>query len=299
MGAKLREVRRRIKSVQSTMKITRAMELIATSRIMKAQQRVEQARPYAERLTAAIADVASAAASLSHPLLEQRPSPKNAGVFVVTSDRGLAGAYSSSVLRRGEELFQLLREEGKEPKVFVAGRKGVSYYRFRQRKVEREWVGFSETPTYQNAKEIADVLIERFTNGEIDEIHGVFTDFVSPLRQRAVGRRFVPMVVETVERPVEEEGPVAQYLFEPEPEELLEALLPRYVETRVFNALLESAASEHAARRRAMSAATENASELVKILTRQANQARQSEITTEISEIVGGAEALRQAAARG
>src|SRR5207245_1096267 len=210
MGAKLREVRRRIRSVQSTMKITRAMELIATSRIVKAQQRVEQARPYAERLTAAIADVASATSNLGHPLLQDRPDRRSAGVFVVTSDRGLAGAYSSNVLKRAE------------------------------------------------------------------------------------ARRFVPMVLETVERPAER-GPMPQYIFEPEPEKLLGELLPRYIETRVYNALLEAAAAEHAARRRAMSAATDNADELIKVLTRVANQARQTEITTEITEIVGGAEALRQA----
>ena len=294
MGAKLREVRRRIRSVQSTMKITRAMELIATSRIMKAQQRVEQARPYSDRLTAAIADVASATTVLGHPLLDARPEPKAAGVFVVTSDRGLAGAYSANVLRRAEELFSLIRSEGKDIKLFVAGRKGVSHYRFRQRPIERAWSGFSETPRYDDAKEIADALIEQFTAGEVDEIHGVFTDFVSSLRQRPVARRFVPMVFEEAERA--EPGPVPQYIFEPEPEGLLYALLPRYVETRVFAALLEAAASEHAARRRAMSAATENAEELIKVLTRVANQARQTEITTEIMEIVGGAEALRQAA---
>jgi F-type H+-transporting ATPase subunit gamma len=275
------------------MKITRAMELIATSRILRAQQRVEAARPYAERLTAAITDVASASTALSHPLLEQRPDAKAAAVFVVTSDRGLAGAYSSNVLRRAEELFALLRSEGKDVRLYVSGRKGVSYYRFRERPIERSWTGFSETPTYATAKEIADVMIERFTAGDVDEIHGVFTDFVSAVRQRAVARRFVPMVFEEATR--EEAGPVTQYLFEPDPEGLLEALLPRYVETRVYNALLESAASEHAARRRAMSAATENAEELIKVYTRVANQARQTEITTEIIEIVGGAEALAKA----
>jgi F-type H+-transporting ATPase subunit gamma len=277
------------------MKITRAMELIATSRIVKAQQRVEAARPYAERLTAAIADVASVSSLSGHPLLQERAERRTAAVFVVTSDRGLAGAYSSNVLRRAEELFSLLRQEGKEPRLFVAGRKGLSYYRFRQRPIEGSWTGFSETPTYAVAKQIADEMIGRFVAGEVDEIHGVFTDFVSALRQRPVARRFVPLVVEETDRPAAE-GPRAQYLFEPGPEELLDALLPRYVETRVYDALLESAASEHAARRRAMAAATDNAEELIKVLTRVANQARQSEITTEISEIVGGAEALRQAA---
>jgi F-type H+-transporting ATPase subunit gamma len=293
MGAKLRTVRRRIRSVQSTMKITRAMELIATSRIMRAQERVEAARPYAERLTAAIGDVASATSALGHPLLQERPNRTRAAVLVVTSDRGLAGAYSSNVLRQAEELLALLRSEGKEAKMFVAGRKGASFYRFRGRPVERSWFGFSELPSYEHAKEIADELIERFADGDVDEIHGVFTNFVSVAVQRPVARRFVPMVLQDAEAPPEHA--MAQYLFEPEPDALLEALLPRYVETRVFNALLEAAAAEHAARRRAMSAATENAEDLIKILTRVANQARQAEITTEISEIVGGAEALRQA----
>jgi F-type H+-transporting ATPase subunit gamma len=238
--------------------------------------------------------VATASAALNHPLLEQRPNPAAAAVFVITSDRGLAGAYSSNVLRRAEELFSLLRSEGKDIKLFVAGRKGLSYYRFRQRPVEESWAGFSETPTYDDAKRIADAMIEQFSSGQVDEIHGVFTDFVSAVRQRPVARRFVPMVFEETERPPEA-GPMTQYIFEPDPEALLEALLPRYVVTRVYNALLESAASEHAARRRAMSAATENAEELIKVLTRVANQARQTEITTEIMEIVGGAEALSKA----
>jgi F-type H+-transporting ATPase subunit gamma len=278
------------------MKITRAMELIATSRIMRAQARVEASRPYAERLTAAIADVASVTSNLGNPLLEARENPSSAAVLVVTSDRGLAGAYNANVLRRTEELLSLLRREGKETKIFVSGRKGVSYFRFRERPVEESWTGFSETPTYDQAKEIADAMIERFAGGDVDEIHATFTSFESIGRQMAVAKRFVPIVMETVERPEEEQGLLNQYIFEPEPDALLDALLPRYVETRVFNALLESAASENAARRRAMSAATENAEELIKVLTRVANQARQTEITTEIMEIVGGAEALRQAA---
>ncbi len=294
MGAKLRTVRRRIRSVQSTMKITRAMELIAASRIMKAQQRVEQARPYAERLTAAIADVAAVSSSLGHPLLEERADRTAAAVFIVTSDRGLAGAYNANVFKRAEELLSLLRREGKEPKLFVTGRRGISYFRFRGRPMEATWAGFSETPTYDHAKEIADAMIEQYQDGRVDEIHGVYTDFISAVRQTAVAKRFVPMVVQEVEAPPEHMLST-QYLFEPEPDALLTALLPRYVETRVFDALLESAAAEHAARRRAMSAATENAEELIKVLVRQANQARQTEITTEIMEIVGGAEALRQA----
>src|SRR5262245_37751997 len=189
MGADVREGRRRTRGVQSTMKITRAMELIATSRIMKAQQRVEAARPYAERLTAAIADVASHTSGLGHPLLEERSDRRNAAVFVVTSDRGLAGAYSSNVLRTAEELFTRLRGEGKEIRLFVSGRKGISYYKFRERPVEASWFGYSETPRYEDAKRIADELIGRYKGGEIDEIHGVFTDFQSAVRQRAVARR--------------------------------------------------------------------------------------------------------------
>jgi F-type H+-transporting ATPase subunit gamma len=273
------------------MKITRAMELIAASQIRRAQQRVEQARPYAEQITRAIQDVATAAETLEHPLLEGRAEPKAAAVFVVTSDRGLAGAYNANVLRTTEELLQALRSEGKEPKMYVSGRKGQSYFRFRQRSVEEAWSGFSERPRYDDAREIADTLIEAFTGREVDEIHGVFTHFVSGLTQRATARRFVPMVVEEVE---EEEGPYPLYIFEPSAEEILAAMLPRYVQTRVFHSLLESAASEHAARRRAMSAATENAEDLIKSLTRVANQARQTEITTEIMEIVGAAEALEK-----
>jgi F-type H+-transporting ATPase subunit gamma len=290
MGARLRETRRRIRGVQSTMKITRAMELIAASQIRRAQQRTEQARPYAELITRAIQDVATAAETLEHPLLEGRPEPKAAGVYVVTSDRGLAGAYNANVLRTTEELIQTLRSEGKEPKLYVAGRKGMSYFRFRRRAVTESWFGFSERPSYDDAKEIADTLIKAFIEREVDEIHGVYTQFISGLTQRATARRFVPMVVEEVEE--ERAGPYPLYLFEPSPEEILAAMLPRYVETRVFQALLESAASEHAARRRAMSAATENAEDLIKSLTRVANQARQTEITSEIMEIVGAAEAL-------
>ncbi|HEX9375042.1 MAG TPA: F0F1 ATP synthase subunit gamma [Actinomycetota bacterium] len=295
MGAQLRAVRRRIRSVQSTMKITRAMELIAASQIRRAQQRVQQARPYAEEITRAIGDITGQAEGLDHPLLEVRPEPKAAAVFVVTSDRGLAGAYSANVLRRAEELLTALRDEGKEPKVYVTGKKGIAYYRFRERAVEQQWQGFSERPSYDHAKEIADTLIEAFIRREVDEIYGVYTDFVSAMTQRAEARQFIPMIVEEVE--IEEAGPYPLYLFEPSPQVILDQMLPRYVEMRVFAAMLESAASEHASRQRAMKSATDNAEDLIKGLTRVANQARQAEITTEISEIVGGAEALAAAAA--
>ncbi|HYT30161.1 MAG TPA: F0F1 ATP synthase subunit gamma [Actinomycetota bacterium] len=292
MGARLRQTRRRIRSVQSTMRITRAMELIAASRIVKAQQRVQRSRPYAERLTATLQNVASQADSLEHPMLEQRPERRAAAVFVVTSDRGLAGAYNANVLRTTEELLAKLRSDGVEPKLFVTGKKGLSYFRFRGREIEAGWQGFSESPTYDDAKAVADALIAAFEGHDADEIHGVFTNYVSALTQRAAARRFVPLLVEEVaEAPP---GPIPQYLFEPDAAAILNHLVPRYVESRVFLAMLEAAASEQAARRRAMSAATENAEELIKILTRQANQARQGEITQEISEIVGGAEALQK-----
>ena len=293
MGARLRFLRRRIRGVQSTKKITSAMELIAASQIRRAQQRVEQARAYADQITQAVQDVTSQTDVVEHPLLERREDREAAAVLVVTSDRGLAGAYNANVLRLTEELTQTLRGEGKEAKLYVTGRKGQSYFRFRQRPVERVWTGFSERPGYDDAKEIADTLISAFVDGEVDEIHGVFTRYVSGLTQRAVAHRFVPLVVEEVEEEAPRE-PQPLYLFEPSAEEILDLLIPRYVETRVFAALLEAAASEHAARRRAMSAATENAEELIKTLTREANQARQTEITTEIMEIVGAAEALEK-----
>jgi F-type H+-transporting ATPase subunit gamma len=294
MGAQLRIIRRRIRSVQSTMKITRAMELIAASRILKAQQRVEQARPYAERLTAAMEDVARQTGSLVHPLLEERPDPKAAGVFVVTSDRGLAGAYNANILKRVEDLIGRLRGRSVTPVLYVSGRKGLSYFRFRGVPVERTWTGISEVPPYSAAEEIGRVLIEDFAAGTIDELHAGWTDFRSAFTLRATSRRFLPIAPEEVV--AEEPGkPVAEYLFEPEPGAILGYLLPQYVTTKIYAAMLESAASENAARRRAMKAATENAEDLIKILIRVANQARQAEITTEISEIVGGAEALKQA----
>jgi F-type H+-transporting ATPase subunit gamma len=296
MGAALRLVRRRIRSVQSTMKITRAMELIAASRILKAQQRVMAARPYAERLTAAMEDVARQTGSLEHPLLEVRPDPKRAAVLVVTSDRGLAGAYNSNVLRRAERLMGRLRGQGIEPVLFVAGRKGQSYFRFRQVPAAEAWEGISEVPQYEHAERIAGRLIEAFQEGEVDAVHAVYTDFRSALTLRPIDRRFLPIAPEEVRGEGEDGGePTAQYIFEPEPAALLDALLPRYVTALIFHAMLESAASENASRQRAMKAATENAEDLIRRLTRVANQARQAEITTELMEIVGGAEALQQA----
>lgn len=273
------------------MKITRAMEMIAASRIVKAQRRVEAARPYAERLTSAIEDVARQSGSLAHPLLEERDTPKAAGVLLITSDRGLAGAYNSNVIRLAEEVIAGVKARGLTPVLYVAGKKGQSYFRFRQVPMRGTWLGISEIPAYDNAAEIGAAMIRDYEEATIDELHTVYTDFRSAFTMRATSKRFLP--ISTNEVISKESTQVsAEYIFEPE--EILGDLLPQYVIAKVFAAMLESAASENAARRRAMKAATENAEDLIKILTRQANQARQTEITTEIMEIVGGSEALSQ-----
>ncbi len=299
MGAQLRVYRRRIRSVQATKKITRAMELIAASRIVKAQARVAASSPYADEITRAVSAVASYS-NVDHPLTTEHENPRRAGMLVVTSDRGLAGAYSSSAIKQGEQLAELLRSEGKEVVPYLVGRKAVGFYRFRQRPIEREWTGFSESPSYANAKEVADALIDAFLapadEGGIDEIHIVYTEFVSMVTQRPLARRLLPLEYEYSDEPPPE-GALPLYEFEPSAEGVLDALLPRYVETRIYNALLQSAASEHAARRRAMKSATDNAEDLIRSLTRAANSARQAEITQEISEIVGGADALASATA--
>ena len=294
MGAQLRVVRRRIKSVQSTKKITRAMELIASSRIVKAQQRVEASRPYAAQLTAAMEDIARQTGSMVHPLLEERATPVKVGVLLVTSDRGLAGSYNANVLKVGEELVKSVRARGLEPVVYVIGKKGVGYFRFRGVPMRGSWQGFSEVPPYDKAEEIGRTLIEDFAAAEIDELHCAYTQFESAFRLRATAQRLLPIAPEDV-APTTPGAVAAEYLFEPEPAEILDHLLPQYVITKVYSALLESAASENAARRRAMKAATDNAEDLIKLLSRQANRARQDEITTEILEIVGGAEALSAA----
>jgi F-type H+-transporting ATPase subunit gamma len=294
VGAQLRIVRRRIRSVQSTKKITRAMELIASSRIVKAQQRVEASRPYAVQLTKAMEDLARQTGSVQHPLLEDRESPSKAGILVMTSDRGLAGAYNANVLKVAEGLFRDARERGLEPVVYAVGKKGIGYFRFRGVSMRTIWQGFSEVPPYEEAQRIGRTLIEDFADEEIDELHAAYTDFRSAFTLRATAQRFLPIAPEEVTG--KGLGIVhPEYLFEPEPDEILDHLLPQYVVTKVYAALLESAASENAARRRAMKAATDNAEDLIKVLTRQANRARQDEITTEIMEIVGGAEALGSA----
>jgi len=306
MGAKVREYRRRIRSVQSTKKITRAMELIAASRIVKAQQRIMQSRPYAEAITGVVGTVAGQGGVVDHPLTTPRDNPTRSAVLLLTSDRGLAGGYSANVIRTGEELNSLLRDEGREPVPFLIGRKAVSFYRFRGRDVSHQWSGFTEQPSYDDAKAVADALIAAFRAGGegetedggrgVDEIHIVYTEFVSLASQKAVAKRMLPLVIEYTDDAPED---TAQFDFEPSAEGVLDALLPRYIEARIFAAMLEAAASEQAARQRAMKSATDNADELIKSLTRDANSARQAEITQEIMEIVGGAEALSKTGSEG
>jgi len=300
MGAQLRVFHRRIKSVQATKKITRAMELIAASRIVKAQQRLNSTLPYTLGLSEAITAAASGSTSLErHPLIAAQRVRERSAVIVITADRGLAGAYSANAIRETQALSSLLSDEGYEVVPYVVGRKGVAWFKFRGRPVARAWTGISDQPTYDDATEIADAVLERFhqrtEEGGADEIHIVYTHFVNMVSQEVRVRRILPL--EVVEERVERTGtsPEALYDFEPSAEAVLDELLPKYVRTVIYNALLESAAAEHAARRRAMKSATDNADELIKSLTRQANQARQAEITQEISEIVGGANALAEA----
>ncbi|HEX6486764.1 MAG TPA: F0F1 ATP synthase subunit gamma [Nocardioidaceae bacterium] len=306
MAVSLREYRARIKSVESTKKITRAMELIAASRIIKAQQRAQAAAPYARELTRAVSAVATYS-NVDHPLTTEPEDPKRAAILIVTSDRGLAGAYSSSVLKEAERLAEKLRGEGKEVDAYITGRKGVAYFNFRRRPIVEQWSGFSDQPTYDVAREIGDRLIEAFLSEEekasedrgagVDEVHVVYTRFRSMLVQEPTAVRLLPLeVVEEEERPAREEV-LPLYEFEPSAAEVLDGLLPRYVQSRIYFALLQAAASELAARQRAMKSATDNAEELIKKYTRIANQARQAGITQEISEIVGGVNALADATA--
>ena len=306
MAVSLREYRARIKSVESTKKITRAMELIAASRIIKAQQRAQAAAPYARELTRAVSAVATYS-NVDHPLTTEPENSRRAAILIVTSDRGLAGAYSSSVLKEAERLAEKLRGEGKEVDTYISGRKGVAYFNFRRRPIVEQWTGFSDQPTYDVAREIGDRLIEAFLTGSedgsesgvggVDEVHVVYTRFRSMLVQEPTAVRLLPLeIVEGEERPADEEV-LPLYEFEPSAAEVLDGLLPRYVQSRIFFALLQSAASELAARQRAMKSATDNAEELIKKYTRIANQARQAGITQEISEIVGGVNALADATA--
>ncbi len=299
MAVSLREYRARIKSTESMKKITRAMELIAASRIIKAQQRAQAAAPYARELTRAVSAVATFS-NVVHPLTTEPENPKRAAVLIVTSDRGLAGAYSSNALKESERLAERLREEGKEVDTYLTGRKGQAYFKFRQRPVVNAWTGFSDQPTYDIAHDIGEELIAAFLREEgeensVDEVHVVYTRFRSMLVQEPTSVRLLPLeVVESDEKP-EQEDVLPLYEFEPSAADVLDGLLPRYVQSRIFFALLQASASELAARQKAMKSATDNADELIKKYTRIANQARQAGITQEISEIVGGVNALADA----
>ena len=300
MAVSLREYRARIKSTESMKKITRAMELIAASRIIKAQQRAQSAAPYARELTRAVSAVATYS-NVDHPLTTEPEDPKRAAILIVTSDRGLAGAYSSSVLKEAERLAEKIRGEGKEISTYLCGRKGEAYYRFRNRPVVQSWTGFSDQPSYEAAREIGETLIAAFLDedGEhaVDEVHLVYTRFRSMLTQEPTAVRLLPLEVVEGESKPEASDVLPLYEFEPSPEAVLDNLLPQYVQSRIFFALLQAAASELAARQKAMKSATDNADELIKKYTRIANQARQAGITQEISEIVGGVNALADAQA--
>ena len=310
MAVSLREYRAKIKSTQSMKKITRAMELIVASRIIKAQQHAAAAAPYARELTRAVSAVATFS-NVDHPLTTEKEDPKKAAVLIISSDRGLAGAYSSSVLKESERLAEKLHSEGKEVDFYLSGRKAEGYFRFRARDYVTSWTGFSDRPEYANAREIGDTLVAAFNAGlddpadgevadaehAVDELHIVFTRFKSMLTQEPDVIRLLPLeVVEGTEAPEPDEV-LPLYEFEPDDTEVLDALLPKYVNSRIYYCLLQAAASELAARQKAMKSATDNAQDLIEKYTRVANQARQAGITQEISEIVGGANALADATA--
>ena len=305
MAGQVQALRRRIRTVKSTKKIAKAQELVATSRIAKAQERVNASKPYAQAITQVLTALASNA-TIDNPLLVPRERVRRAGVLLITSDRGLAGAYNANAIRTAEQLMARLRADGKEVALYIVGRKGVAYYRFRNRPIETSWTGFSERPSFSDARAIGDALLEAFVAGAddedghygpdgiqgVDELHIVSTQFKSLMTQTAEARFLAPMQVEERER---EPGLRPAYEFEPEADELLNALLPKYLNTRIYAALLDSAASESASRRRAMKSASDNADDLLKRYTREMNSARQAAITQEISEIVGGANALAAA----
>ena len=297
-----RILRRRIKSVQSTKKITRAMELIAASRIVKAQQRVAAARPYSEQITAVMGNLAAGGAGLDHPLLQERDPVRKVGIIVISADRGLAGAYNSTVIRTAERALLAHQRDGRDYELTLAGRKAEGYFRYRGYRIGEAFSGFSEKPSYEDARTVAQGAMERYQlgsaeEGGVDQVELFYTRFFSMGTQRVVNVRLLPLEREAIADAgaASGDGPQAAYEFEPEPGQILERLLPRYVEGRVFAAMLDAAASEQAARQRAMKAATDNAEELIKNLGIVANKVRQAGITTEIMEIVGGAEALRQA----
>lgn len=294
MGAQLRVYRQKIRSAQTTKKITRAMELIAASRIQKARARVDASDPYTRALTRAVSAVANHS-NIDHPLVTEADNVERAAVVIFTSDRGLAGAFNSQVLREAEQLSERLKEDGKEVVYYLIGRKAQGYFTFRERASERVWIGGTDYPEFATAKEISDELLERFNRehaeGGVQEIHLVYNRLVSMVSQVPQVNRLLPLeIVEGVAEPTGEITPL--YEFEPDPETVLDTVLPAYIESRVFNALLQSAAAKHAATQKAMKSASDNADKLILDYTRLANNARQAEITQQISEIVGGADAL-------
>jgi F-type H+-transporting ATPase subunit gamma len=298
MPAQLRAVRARIRAVKSIAKITRAQELIASSRVIRAQQRTREAEPYARELTTAVEAVVGRSSTIDHPMINEPETVKRAAVLVLTSDSGFCGGFNANVLRESTRVRQRNSEGGVASVNYVAGRKGITWHRFRDLEITESWSGFSSQPTYADAERVAAKLLDAFeadsAGGGVDEIYLVSTEFVSMLTQRSAVRRLLPMQIEEKEgeRPG---GPLPSYEFEPSTDIVLDALLPQYLASRIYYAMLESAASELAARRRAMKAATDNANDLIDRLTREANNARQAEITQEISEIVGGANALADA----
>ncbi|MEV7691275.1 F0F1 ATP synthase subunit gamma [Streptomyces bungoensis] len=301
MGAQLRVYKRRIRSVSATKKITKAMEMIAASRVVKAQRKVAASTPYAQELTRAVTAVGTGS-NTKHALTTEAENPARAAVLLLTSDRGLAGAFNANAIKAAEQLTARLEREGKQVDTYIVGRRGVAHYNFRERKIAESFTGFTDEPSYADAKKVAAPLIEAIekdtAEGGVDELHIVFTEFVSMMTQTALDARLLPLRLEEVAEEVAPKGEILPlYDFEPSAEDVLDALLPRYVESRIYNALLQSAASKHAATRRAMKSATDNAGELINTLSRLANAARQAEITQEISEIVGGASALADATA--
>ncbi|MEU7578228.1 F0F1 ATP synthase subunit gamma [Streptomyces sp. NPDC041068] len=301
MGAQLRVYKRRIKSVTATKKITKAMEMIAASRVVKAQRKVTASTPYATELTRAVTAVGTGS-NTKHPLTTDAENPTRSAVLLLTSDRGLAGAFNSNAIKAAEQLTEQLEADGKEVVTYIVGRRGLAHYNFRERKVAESWSGFTDEPTYADAKKVAVPLIEAIeketAEGGVDELHIVYTEFVSMMTQTATDSRLLPLSLEEVAEEAPTKGELLPlYDFEPSAEDVLDALLPRYVESRIYNAMLQSAASKHAATRRAMKSATDNAGDLINSLSRLANAARQAEITQEISEIVGGTAALADATA--
>lgn len=309
MSAQVRVLRQRVKSVKSTQKITKAQEMIATSRIAKAQAAVDSATPYSDEITEVITALASHhSAELKLPILEGHAEPKRAAVLMLSADRGLCGGYNANVIKANRQLRKLLEEQGKQRSLYILGRKGLGYYTFRQKDVAGSWTGHSERPRYSDAVEIANELLPLFRLGSgnfddagregVDEVHIVYTEFVSMLSQQPKVVRLAPLEVEYVEQGADSSHSLLPtYLYEPDPTTLLTSLLPRYVTTRIYAAMLEAAASESAARRQACQSATDNAADIIKTLSRQMNQARQAQITQELTEIIGGADALAAAGA--